>query len=235
MHESEVPESFIRQYFCYVDENHDGRISAIVEMPDKHFDSSLAKAGLRTEVHMRKEQKFSLGSLESYSKELMRNLQDLMRKTEEEFLSGSLGKTNVEGLEMFLRSASNPESNGGFLLTSHGRGKDEIKYCPYCLLELIEEFRSGHHRIVHPPIPETSLNLTIMSKDKEILRTILCPENIHKKVSEVDCISLLELTSKMRELRSTMGFPNFEIIELETPGPSVSSQASWVDISNVKL
>ena len=126
MHESEVPESFIRQYFCYVDENHDGRISAIVEMPDKHFDSSLAKAGLRTEVHMRKEQKFSLGSLESYSKELMRNLQDLMRKTEEEFLSGSLGKTNVEGLEMFLRSASNPESNGGFLLTSHGRGKDEI-------------------------------------------------------------------------------------------------------------
>ena len=218
----EVPEGHIRQYFCY-DDNDTGRIVAVVDMSRKHFDTSFTSAGLRTQFAMRREKKFHLKTLENHSNEIIKRHQELMDKSRETLESGSGGKVRKQGLEMFSRSLTDPNSIGGFLILGPGTDKNQVKYCPWCIEGLLARFEIGDNRIAYPPIPETNL----------ILPTH-CPENIHRDVVEGDCINLPRVTEKIASSRRKMGYKDIDIVELQIQEIPEGRRAFWIDVSNSK-
>lgn len=228
----EVPKGEVTQYFCYVTNANRGELVATFTMP-KHLADKDRRISTVRHPDMVRQGTFKTDAVERYVDYLDTQLTTIESKLEadieDHLVSGAL---SYSGPEMAVRSATDLNSSGG-VLVSLGPDKEERElpvYCPECFETVLQRWQGGligntlyptHQRLPFPPIPITSIELTVY-----------CTENKHKEHGLLDCVDLNYVNDRLNDYRASLGVDPHSFTLLSVNNKDLSRRLGrwvWLD------
>jgi len=223
----EVSKGEVTQYFCYVSNANRGEIVATYTIP-KHLVDEDRRVSTLHHPDMVRRASFKTEAIKRYA-----NYLDAQSTVIESKLTADIedhlvnGILSYSGPEMAVQSATDLNSGGGVLISlDPDREAHELPlYCPECFKTMLQSLRDASdgrtHSIPFPPIPMSSIKLTVF-----------CTENKHKKHGLLDCVDLDDVNDQLNDYRASLGKGPHSFILLSINNKDLSSSLGrwvWLD------